>query len=149
MIVSGQMTVASPREELWAVLSDPGRLAQALPGVGDVSVQDERHFSAVAHPFTALGETRVALDFEIVEARPGEFVRIAACGRSGENLLQLSIALELASAGEETQASWRAELLLRGVLASLLQRGLGELLREQVESVLCAGARISESDRGS
>ena len=99
MIVSGEMTVASPREELWAVLSDPARLAQALPGVGEVSIEDERRFSAVAHPFTALGETRVAMDFEIVEQRPGEFVRIDGSGHAGENLIAVSVALELKAAG--------------------------------------------------
>jgi hypothetical protein len=149
MIVSGEMTLASPREELWAVLSDPARLAQALPGVGDVGIEDERRFSAVAHPFTALGETRVAMDFEIVEQRPGEFVRIDGSGHAGENLIAVSVALELRAAGAQTQASWRAEILLRGVLASLLQRGAGELLREQVESVLAAGAAISASGSGS
>jgi len=131
MIVSGEMSVAVGREELWAVLSDPQRLAQALPGVSDVTIEDEQHFSAVAHPFTALGETPVALEFEIVEVRAGEFVAIA-----------------LASTADGTTASWRAEVGLRGVLASLLQRGLAELLREQVDAVLCAAAAISTADRG-
>jgi hypothetical protein len=143
MIVSGEMTVAARREELWAVLSDPERLAQALPGAGDVTVEDETHFSAVAHPITALGETRVAMEFEVTEARPGEFVRIAGSGSAGENLIALSIALTLASEGEGTKASWQAELFARGVMASLLQRGLGELLREQVDAVLAASALIS------
>jgi carbon monoxide dehydrogenase subunit G len=147
MIVSGEMTVAAAREELWAVLSDPERLAQSLPGVGDVGVEDDTHFSAVAHPITALGETRVAMEFEITEARPGEFVRIAGSGSSGENLIALSIALTLASEGAGTRASWQAELFARGVLASLLQRGLGELLREQVDAVLAAGALISGAGR--
>jgi carbon monoxide dehydrogenase subunit G len=148
MIVSGEMSVAVGREELWAVLSDPQRLAQALPGVSDVTIEDEHHFSAVAHPVTALGETPVALEFEIVEVRAGEFVAIAATGSSGENLLTLSVTLELASTADGTTASWRAEVGLRGVLASLLQRGLDLLLREQVEAVLRAGAAISAADRG-
>jgi uncharacterized protein len=148
MILSGEMSVAVAPEELWAVLSDPQRLAAALPGVSDVSIEDEHHFSAVAHPLTALGETPVSLEFEIVEVRAGEFVAIAATGSAGENLLTLSVTLELASAGEGTRASWRAEVGLRGVLASLLQRGLAELVREQVDAVLCAGAAISEADRG-
>jgi len=148
MIVSGQASVPAPREQLWAVLSDPAALAQALPRVDLVSIEDGHRFSAVARPVTALGETSVALDFEIVEQRPGEYVRIVASGRSGENLLALSIALELADDGERTAASWRAEIALRGVLSSLLQRGIGELLRDQVESVLAAGAALSGADRG-
>src|SRR5208283_690373 len=65
MIVSGQASLAAGREELWAVLADPGRLAQTLPHVSEVSIEDEHRFSAVAHPFTALGETRVAMEFEV------------------------------------------------------------------------------------
>jgi hypothetical protein len=145
MIVSGSQIVAAPRDALWAVLSDPARLAEALPGVGDVSVEDERHFSAVAHPITALGETRLAMQFEIVEQRPSEYVRISGLGSPGENQLQLSIDLDLASDGEQTVASWSADVQLRGVLRSLLQRGLGSLFNEQVEAVLAAGALLSEA----
>jgi carbon monoxide dehydrogenase subunit G len=149
MIVSGQTSLAAPREALWAVLADPGRLAQTLPHVSDISVEDEHRFSAVAHPVTALGETRVAMAFEVAEQRPGEYVRIVGSGSSGENLLALDVALELSSDGDGgTAASWRAELALRGVLSSLLQRAAGELLREQVESVLAAGVALSEGDRG-
>jgi carbon monoxide dehydrogenase subunit G len=150
MIVSGQVSLAAAREELWAVLADPGRLAQTLPEVSDVSVQDEHRFSAVAHPVTALGETRVAMEFEVTEQRLGEYVRIVGSGSSGENLVAVDISLELASERDGvTDATWRAELGLRGVLSSLLQRAAGELLREQVESVLAAGVALSEGDRGS
>jgi carbon monoxide dehydrogenase subunit G len=149
VIVSGRASLAAPREELWAVLSDPGRLAQTLPHVSNVSIEDEHRFSAVAHPVTALGETRVAMEFEIAEQRHGEYVRIVGTGSSGENLLAVEIALELSSDGDGgTTASWRADLALRGVLSSLLQRTAGELLREQVASVLAAGVALSEGDRG-
>jgi len=149
MIVCGQASLAAPREELWAVLADPARLAQTLPDVSDVSIEDEHRFSAVAHPVTALGETRVAMEFEVAEQRHGEYVRIVGTGSSGENLVAVEIALELASEGDGgTAASWRAELALRGVLSSLLQRAAGGLLREQVESVLAAGVALSEGERG-
>jgi carbon monoxide dehydrogenase subunit G len=128
-----------------AVLSDPARLAETLPGVGDVTIEDECHFSAVAHPITAVGETRVAMDFEIVEQRPSEHVRISGLGSAGENQLQPSIALDLAPDDEGTVASWSADVQLRGVLRSLLQRGLGSLFNEQVEAVLTAGALLSEA----
>jgi carbon monoxide dehydrogenase subunit G len=80
------------------------------------------------------------MDFEIVEQRPSEHVRISGLGSAGENQLQLSIALDLAPDDEGTVASWSADVQLRGVLRSLLQRGLGSLFNEQVEAVLTAGA---------
>ncbi|HEX4035985.1 MAG TPA: SRPBCC domain-containing protein [Solirubrobacteraceae bacterium] len=139
--VSGSSTVAAEREGLWDVLSDPARLGAALPGVEDVSVEDSTHFSAVAHPSTALGATRIQMDFEILEERRGEYVRIAGSGRAGENRVELNVELELTDApGGGTAASWRGELMLRGVLRSLLQRGAGAIFNEQVEAVLAAGA---------
>ena len=149
MIVVGSSTVAAAREGLWEVLSDPARLAEALPGVEAVSFDDERRFSAVARPRTALGETRLAMDFEILEQRASEYVRISAGGSAGEGLVAFTIELTLEDAGAQTQASWRADVALRGVLASLLQRSLGPLFNQQVEDVLEAGARISESAGGS
>ena len=148
MIVRGSSSVAAPREALWTVLSDPERLGEALPGVDHVEAEDARRFSAAVRATTALGETPLALDFEIVEERPGEYVRIDGSGRAGENLLALSVELSLAEAGGGTDASWSADVRLRGVLASLLQRGLGSLFNEQVEAVLGAGARMCAAADG-
>jgi len=148
VIVVGSSIVAAGREELWDVLSDPARLAEALPGVEAVSLEDERRFSAVARPRTALGETRLAMDFEILEQRASEYVRISAGGSAGEGMVAFTIELTLEDSGAQTQVSWRADVALRGVIASLLQRSLGPLFNQQVEDVLEAGARISEGVGG-
>ena len=96
MIARGQSTVPVARAVLWAVLSDPTLLATALPDADEISVEDDRHFSAIATLATGLGRTRVVMSFEVVEERPNEFVRIHGTGSAGENLVELSVALELA-----------------------------------------------------
>jgi carbon monoxide dehydrogenase subunit G len=82
------------------------------------------------------------MDFEITEQRPGEYVRISGSGYAGESLISFVIELELADAGEQTSARWRADVALRGV------RGLGPLLNQQVAEVLEAGAHISRAGGG-
>ena len=142
MIVRGETTVPVARAVLWAVLSDPALLATALPDADEVSIEDDRRFSAIARPATGLGRTRVVMSFEIVEQRVDEFVRIHGAGRAGENLVELSVALELTDAGDRTGAAWQADVHLRGVMGSLLQRGLGSLVNEQIKGVLEAAASI-------
>jgi carbon monoxide dehydrogenase subunit G len=149
MIVTGSSSVAAPRERLWQLLSDPAQLGEALPGVDAVSLDGDNRFSALARPRTSLGETRMEMNFEIAEQRPSEYVRISGSGYAGESLLSLMIELELADGGAaRTEASWRAEVALRGVLSSLLQRSIGPLFNQQVEEVLDAGARICEGTGG-
>ena len=143
MIARGQTIVPVARAVLWAVLSDPMLLATALPDADEISIDDDRHFSAIATPATGLGPTRVVMSFEIVEQRLNEFVRIRGIGTAGENLVDLSVALELGDAGDRTDAAWQADVHLRGVIGSLLQRGLGPIVNEQIEAVLSAAASIA------
>jgi carbon monoxide dehydrogenase subunit G len=143
VIVRGETTVPIARAELWAVLSDPTLLATALPDADEVSIEDDHHFSAIARPATGLGRTRVVMSFEIVEQRVNDFVRIHGAGTAGENLVDLSVALELADSGEQTDAAWQADVHIRGVMSSLLQRGLGSLVNEQIKGVLAAAASIT------
>jgi carbon monoxide dehydrogenase subunit G len=143
MIARGFTVVPAAREVLWPVLSDPVRLAAALPDADEVSVEDDRHFSAIASLTTGLGRTRIVMSFEIVEERASEFVRIHGSGTVGENRVELSVALDLDGSGDRTDASWQADVRVRGVIGSLLQRGLRSLVNEQIEGVLSAAASVA------
>jgi uncharacterized protein len=138
MKVSGRTTVAMPAAELWAALSDPVRLGEAMPHVDSVDSHGDGSFSALARPRTGLGETPLRMDFEIADRREGEHVRIVGEGSAGENLVKLAVDLILAPSGDSSEASWTAEVQVRGVLASLVQRALPALVTEQVNGVLAA-----------
>jgi carbon monoxide dehydrogenase subunit G len=77
MIVSGRAVVLVAVPELWAALSDPARLGQALPHVDTVDVRDDGSFSAIARPRTGLGDTPLRM---IADQREGEHVRIVGSG---------------------------------------------------------------------
>ena len=143
MIVRGETTVPVARAVLWAVLSDPALLATTLPDADEVTIEDDRRFSVVARPTTGLGRTPVVMSFEIVEERSDEFVRIHGSGRAGENLVDLEVALELGGSGDQTDATWQADVHIRGVIGSFLQRGAGLLANEQIEGVLRAAASLA------
>jgi carbon monoxide dehydrogenase subunit G len=143
MIVSGRAVVPVAIPELWAALSDPARLGEALPHVDNVDVHGDGGFSAIARPRTGLGETPLRMNFSIADQREGEHVRIVGSGLAGENTVSLAVELDLASAddGSSSEASWTADVQVGGVLASLVQRALPALVTEQVNEVLSAAQR--------
>jgi carbon monoxide dehydrogenase subunit G len=140
VIVSGTSTLALSPPDAWAALSDPSRLGEAIPHVDSVDVGSDGAFSAVARPHTSLGASPLRMDFEIADRREGEHVRILGSGTAGENLVQLAVELDLSADGGGTRASWTADVRVRGVLASLLQRSLPALVTDQVNAVLAAAS---------
>jgi carbon monoxide dehydrogenase subunit G len=147
MIVSGRTAVPMPVSELWAALSDPARLGDALPQVDVVDVRDDANFSATLRAPTGLGQTPLRMDFEIADRREGEHVRIVGSGVAGENEIWMSVGLDLSSDGDGSAASWTADVRVRGVLASLVQRNLGALVTDQVNGVLLVAQQAGSGSR--
>lgn len=145
MRVEGSYRAAVASDRLWAALSDPERLGGALPEVGAVDVVDADRFSAAVRPATNLGVTPLRLDVRIAERADGERVRIVGDGAGGEHRVAFDVELELSARGSDgCDVAWRAGVQAYGVLASLTQRVLPALLRDQVTLAL----RVAERQAG-
>lgn len=148
MNVSGRSTVPMPAAELWAVLSDPARLGDALPHVDTVDVRDDANFSATVRVGTGLGQTPLRMEFEIADRREGEHVRIVGTGTAGENEVWMSVSLDLSSDDDGgSAASWNADVRIRGVLSSLLQRNLPAIVSDQIDGVLLVAQQAGSGSR--
>jgi carbon monoxide dehydrogenase subunit G len=146
--VSGRSTVPMPAAELWAVLSDPARLGEALPHVDTVDVRDDANFSATVRVGTGLGQTPLRMEFEIADRREGEHVRIVGTGTAGENEVWMSVSLDLSSDDDGgSAASWNADVRIRGVLSSLLQRNLAAIVSDQIDGVLLVAQQAGSGSR--
>jgi len=137
-----------PAAELWAVLSDPARLGDALPHVDTVDVRDDANFSATVRVGTGLGQTPLRMEFEIADRREGEHVRIVGTGTAGENEVWMSVSLDLSSDDDGgSAASWNADVRIRGVLSSLLQRNLPAIVSDQIDGVLLVAQQAGSGSR--
>jgi carbon monoxide dehydrogenase subunit G len=123
---------------LWGALSDPERLGEALPQVGPVEVESADAFAASVRPATGLGVTPLRLDVRIVEREEPRRVRIAGDGEGGEYRVAFDVTLELDAAADGCEVRWDAQVQAFGVLASLTQRVLPMVLRDQISDVLRA-----------
>lgn len=138
MKLEGSERLDLPRADVWARLSDPRSLGEALPAVERVEVVGSDGFEASFRPATGLGATPMTVAFEVVER--GEPQRLVVCGTGGaaEFALRLEAAFELAEADGGTDVRWTLDLHLHGALHSLTQRVIDQLARQQVAAVLAA-----------
>lgn len=134
--ITGTHRAGVDASELWAALSDPERLGAALPDVRWVTADGPDAFRAGVRPSTNLGVTPLQLEVAITEREEGQRVRITGAGDGGEFRVSFDTELRLAPADEGCEVTWSADVQAFGVLASLTQRVLPWLLRDQVTIVL-------------
>jgi carbon monoxide dehydrogenase subunit G len=142
MRLQGSVEVALGRAELYARLSDPRRLEDALPAVLSVELDGDDRFTAHVAPATALGPTPLRLAVGISERREGEHVRLDAVGDAAEYGATIAIELDFADAGAGagTQVRWQGEGAFRGALSSLGQRVLPQIVERQLRQVVQSAA---------
>jgi carbon monoxide dehydrogenase subunit G len=138
MKLEGSERLSAGRAEVWAKLSDPRSLGEALPAVESVEVDGTDEFTASFRPMTGLGATPMTVDFEVAERDEPSRLVVRGNGGGGEYAVGLTAAFELAEAGDGTDVGWTLELHLHGVLRSLTQRVIEQLARQQVAAVLAA-----------
>ena len=139
MKLEGNRTFAASRPTVWAVLNDPARMAELMPGVESFDIRDERHWVAKVKIPLGLGGLKMEIDFDRLEQREPEFARLAAKGRGVGALMNMETAFHLDEAeGGTTAMRWEADVHIAGPVGAMGQRVLQPIVNQQVSSVLNA-----------
>jgi len=134
--IEGFTDLAVPKASVWGFLTDPEMLATLLPE-GVVLAEDDTTWQARLSPPTALGNSPFRFTLTLLEQRPEEYVRIAGHGRSSsQNVVDLTARIDLSERDGGTEVRWESDVRPGGVLASLGQRSLQYVVRQQIEDVL-------------
>jgi carbon monoxide dehydrogenase subunit G len=136
MKVVGIERLEMPAAEAWSRLSDVGRLGNALPAVQVVDVEAPDRFTAAFRPQTGLGATPLTMTFTVVERVDPQRLRVQGSGGASEYAVAVDASFELVADGDATQVHWSVDVHVHGVLRSLTQRVLPQLVRHQVAGVL-------------
>ena len=142
MKVVGIERLGMPAAETWSRLSDMERLGNALPTVQLVDVDGADRFRAVFRPATGLGFTPLTMAFTVAERVEPQRLRVTGTGGAAEYAVSVDTSFELVADGDETQVHWSVDAHVHGVLRSLTQRVLPELVRDQVVAVLAAATAL-------
>ena len=142
MKVVGIERLAMPTAETWSRLSDLERLGNALPAAQVVDVEQPDRFTAVFRPRTGLGVTPLTMVFTVAERSEPQRLRVTGTGGAAEYALAIDASFELVADGDATEVHWSVDAHVHGVLRSLTQRVLPELVRDQVAGVLAAATAL-------
>ena len=122
MRIEEKFTVSAPADEVWAFLTDPERVAAALPGAQITEKVDENTYKGGmgvnVGPLSAAYTGTVA--FELDEANRSAVVRARGQGKAGMGTADMTMTSTVVSLGaEETEVTVEANLSVTGILAQL------------------------------
>jgi len=142
MKVVGIERLAMSSAETWSRLSDLERLGHALPAAQVVDVEQPDRFTAVFRPRTGLGVTPLTMVFTVAERSEPQRLRVTGTGGAAEYAIAVDASFELVADGDATQVHWSVDVHVHGVLRSLTQRVLPQLVRDQVAEVLATATAL-------
>ena len=146
MNVEGTRDFAAPRERVWEIISDPEGMASLMPGMEGFEVIDATHWRAKVKVPLGLGGLKMTMEFEQLEERPLEYASMRGKGKGMGAMMDMTTSFTLSGEGEQTHMAWQADVKLAGVLASMGQRVLQPIVKQQVNQVLGAlEKRVAEA----
>jgi carbon monoxide dehydrogenase subunit G len=145
MKLEGTKTLNAQRDQVWAVLNDPSRLAKTMPGVEGFEIIDDKRWRANVKIPLGLGGLKMSLDLEKTDERSPEFAQMRIKGNGVGAMLNMTTAFTLTEAGEATDMKWEAEVGIAGPVGAMGQRVLQPIVNQQVTQVLSALEREVQS----
>jgi carbon monoxide dehydrogenase subunit G len=121
--ISGEITVAAPREAVFKALSDPPFFASCIEGVHDLKEIDATHYSAVLETRVAYLRFNFKADVEITELSPPEKIEAKIEGTPLGIVGRLTATAKtgLVEAGDKTIIQYTIDATLTGKLGSMGQ----------------------------
>jgi hypothetical protein len=142
--IEGSYDLPAPRPKVWAALLDPARLAAAIAGCEALEAVGEGEYRAILK----IGVAAVKGTFEgkvtLSDLEPPSRYRMAVEGTGGPGFVRGAAAMELAEVEGGTRVSYRADVQVGGLIASVGQRMLGGVAKMVLDDFF---ARMSEQVR--
>ena len=136
MRVEGTREFAAPREAVFAALTDPQLVAEAIPLVGNLQVQDRDRWSAEVKVPLVARAPKIRLQFEILERREPEHAQLQAHGKSMGTSVRLASSFDLAERDGGTTLRYDADVTLGGLLGRIPDSTLEPAARRAVDALL-------------
>ena len=120
MQFSGTVSIAAPRDTVWAFLMDPDQVGSCGPGVESIEVIDEDHFKAKAKVGIGFISARFVVDMTVAERNEPDLAVLKAHGQAPGSAVDATADMRLSGPAEgPTTMDWSADVAIAGTIASV------------------------------
>ena len=121
MEFKGEERIKAPREEVWAFVTDPEKIAQCAPGLedGGLEVIDDDHFKVTVKAGVGFISSVFEFDCEWAERDAPNKAVIKANGDAPGSSVTMTATMELADDGNGTVMNWTTNAQISGRLAGV------------------------------
>jgi carbon monoxide dehydrogenase subunit G len=143
---AGNVQIQSPRDRVWAFVTDPQAVGRCVPGLEHLEVIDADHFRAVVR--AGIGPVRGKFSFDVAWqelSEPGH-ARMTARGKAPGSGVTVDSGMDLTETADgATELAWSADVVVHGMIASVGARLLDGFAEKQTKQFFaCLGARLED-----
>jgi uncharacterized protein len=140
MKLAGQYILPAPPAKVWALLTDPNRLAKLLPGCERLDPDGPDRFKAAVKLGIAAISGKYAGTIEFAEKKPPNSMRMKLSGKGIPGFVDGVGHIELAEKGGQTELRYTGEAQVGGMIASVGQRMIEGAARKIVDQFFAAAS---------
>jgi carbon monoxide dehydrogenase subunit G len=140
MKLAGQYILPAPPAKVWALLTDPNRLAKLLPGCERLDPDGPDRFNAAVKFGIAAISGKYAGTIEFAEKNPPNSMRMKLSGKGIPGFVDGIGHIELAEKGGQTELRYTGEAQVGGMIASVGQRMIEGAARKIVDQFFAAAS---------
>ena len=140
MKLAGQYLLPAPPAKVWALLTDPNRLAKLLPGCERLDPDGPDRFKAAVKFGIAAISGKYAGTIEFAEKKPPTSMRMKLSGKGIPGFVDGVGHIELAEKGGQTELRYTGEAQVGGMIASVGQRMIEGAARKIVDQFFAAAS---------
>ena len=146
MIFEGRYALKASGERLWAFITDPTQISKCLPDLKSIESQGGDSFTAVVRIGVGPIRTDFKFKIQILNKNPTSSVQLNAVGSGSGSRITISTPIELKQLSDGCELSYRADVTVGGMMASLGQRVMNDTAEKMISAVFqCVKSQVEHA----
>lgn len=150
MHIEGKYVLATPRDKVWAFISDPEKIAHCLPDLQSLEVKDSKSFSVAVKVGISFVRGNFKFDFTLLDQKPPSHSSFEAMGKGAGVSVRLNATIDLKEIdANSTELAWKTDAQLGGLLGevspSLIQTSTNKFTQQFFE---CVKTKLEKGSTG-